>query len=96
MEGKGLTRYCFETLSKELPLQRVSGLDDVENVKLLNRQEGGGIKIYQGEMIDKVSLVDLNIGPLWGFSFLEEDEEFEREVKEIMNGILPLIRKAVK
>ncbi len=41
-------------------------------------------------------LVDLNFGPSWGFSFLEEDEEFEREVKEIMNGILPLIRKAVK
>jgi len=49
MEGKGLTGYCFEILSKELPLQRVAGLDDIENVKLLSGQDGGGIKIYQGE-----------------------------------------------
>jgi hypothetical protein len=62
MEGKGLTGYCFETLSKELPLQRVSGLDELENVKLLSGQDGGGIKIYQGDKIDKVTLVDFNFG----------------------------------
>jgi len=62
MDGQGLTTYCFETLSKEVPLQRVPGLDDLEHVKLLNGQDGGSIKIYQGEKIDKVTLVDLNFG----------------------------------
>ena len=62
MDGKGLTRYCFERLAKEVPLHRVEGLDDIDKVKLLNEQDGGGIKIYQGEKIDKVTRVDLNFG----------------------------------
>ena len=63
MSGKSLTEHCFETLSKEVDLQRVPGLDDIENVKLLNGQDGGGIKVYKGEeKINKVTLVDFKFG----------------------------------
>ena len=58
MSHTSLTQFCFETLSKELNLQRVPGLDDIENVTLLSGEDGGGIKLYKGKNIDKVSLVD--------------------------------------
>ncbi len=48
MQEKSLTEFCFETLSKEVNLQRVEGLDDVANVKLLSGGDGGGIKVYKG------------------------------------------------
>ena len=55
MSDKSLTEFCFETLSKEVNLRRVSGLDDVASVKLLSGEDGGGIKVYKGdEKIDKV------------------------------------------
>jgi hypothetical protein len=38
MAEKSLTEYCFETLSKEVALTRVAGLED-----------GGGIKVYIGD-----------------------------------------------
>ena len=41
MQEKSLTEFCFETLSKEVNLQRVEGLDDVANVKLLSGGDGG-------------------------------------------------------
>lgn len=63
MGEQSLTEFCFETLSKEVPLQRVSGLDDVAKVTLLSGEDGGGIKVYKGdEKIDKVTLVDLKYG----------------------------------
>jgi len=63
MVEKSLTEFCFETLSKEINLQRVEGLDDIESVKLLSGKYGGGIKIYKGEeKVDKVTLVDLKFG----------------------------------
>ena len=63
MQEKSLTEFCFETLSKEVNLQRVSGLDDVAKVKLLSGEDGGGIRVYKGdEKIDKVTLVDLKYG----------------------------------
>jgi hypothetical protein len=58
MATKSLTEVCFELLSKEVKLERVTGFEDLENVRLLNGEEGGGIKIYQGERIGKVTLVD--------------------------------------
>jgi len=62
MKGKSLTEFCVETLSKEINLQRVPGLDEIESVKLLSGEEDGGIKIYKGEKIDKVTLVDFKFG----------------------------------
>jgi hypothetical protein len=41
-----------------LDLQRVPGFEDIENVKLASGVEGGGIKLYKGEKINKVTLVD--------------------------------------
>jgi len=63
MSEKSLTDFCFEMLSKEVNLQRVSGLDDIEKVKLLSGEDGGGIRIYKGkEKVDRVTLVDLRYG----------------------------------
>jgi hypothetical protein len=58
MTLKSLTRFCFETLAGEIKLERVAGLDDIERVKLLTGEDGGGIRLYKGDKIDKVSLVD--------------------------------------
>jgi hypothetical protein len=60
MENKSLSEVCFELLSNEVKLERVPGVEDLENVRLLNGEEGGGIKIYRGERIDKVTLVDFH------------------------------------
>ena len=61
MAHKSLTQFCFETLAKEIKLEKVTGLEDIEQVKLLSGEEGGGIKLYKGDKIDKVSLVDFQI-----------------------------------
>jgi hypothetical protein len=53
-----LTEVCFKKLSKEMNLQRVPGFEDIESVKLASGEEGGGIKVYKGEKIDKLVLVD--------------------------------------
>ncbi len=62
MEKKSLTEYCFGVLSKEIKLKRVDGLDDVENVKLLSGEDGGGIRVYSGDKNVKVTLVDFKLG----------------------------------
>ena len=62
MSNATLTEFCLETLSREISLTRVPGLDDLEKVKLVNGKDGGGIKVYSGKKIDKVTLVDLHFG----------------------------------
>jgi hypothetical protein len=62
MSRTSLPEVCFELLSREIPLQRVAGFDDIEKVKLLSGENGGGIKIYKGENIDRVALVDFRLG----------------------------------
>jgi len=58
MPTKSLTQFCFETLAKEIKLEKVTGLEDIEKVKLLSGEAGGGIRLYKADKIDKVSLVD--------------------------------------
>jgi len=62
MEKISLTGYCFDVLSKELNLKRVEGLEDIENVKLLSGEDGGGIRVYQGDKNVKVTMVDFKLG----------------------------------
>jgi hypothetical protein len=57
-----LTEACFEAFTREIDLQRVTGLDDVASVKLLNGEDGGGIRVYQGDKNVKVTLVDFKLG----------------------------------
>ena len=42
MEGRGLTKFCLETLAREVRLEKVRGLDDLEQIKLLSGEDGGG------------------------------------------------------
>ena len=42
MDGRGLTKFCYETLAREVKLEKVPGLDDVAQVKLLSGEDGGG------------------------------------------------------
>ena len=58
MVHQSLTQFCFETLAKEIQLEKVTGLEDIEQVKLLSGEDGGGIKLYKADKIAKVSLVD--------------------------------------
>ncbi len=62
MDKTTLTEFCFETFTREIDLQRVTGLDDVASVKLLNGEDGGGIRVYQGDKNVKVTLVDFKLG----------------------------------
>ena len=62
MRTTSLTEFCLETLSKNISLTRVPGLDDLAEVKLLTGEDGGGIKVFRGKHIDKVTLVDLHFG----------------------------------
>jgi len=62
MDGRGLTRFCFETLAREVALEKLPGLDNIGQVKLASGEEGGGITVYRGDRIDKVTLVDLTFG----------------------------------
>ena len=59
MDRISLPQTCFDMLSKEVALERVRGLEDLEHLKLANGEDGGSIRIYKGEKIDKVTLVDL-------------------------------------
>jgi len=58
MAQQSLTQFCFETLAKEIQLEKVTGLEDIEKVKLLSGEDGGGIRLYKADKIAKVSLVD--------------------------------------
>jgi len=58
MAHRSLTQFCFEELSRQIKLERVGGFEEIEKVKLLSGEEGGGIKLYKADKIDKVSLVD--------------------------------------
>jgi len=62
MSTTTLPEFCFDVMSRGLNLERVAGFEDVEQVKLLNGEEGGGIKIYTGEGGVKVTLVDFKLG----------------------------------
>lgn len=62
MSRASLPEFCFETLSKAVRLERVSGFEDIEHVKLLSGEDGGGIKIYRAEKIPRVNLVDFRLG----------------------------------
>jgi hypothetical protein len=59
---KTLTEVCFEMFTKEIELQRVPGFEDIEEVKLTSGEDGGGVKIYKGEKISKVTLADIKYG----------------------------------
>jgi hypothetical protein len=58
MAHKSLTQFCFEELSKHIKLERVTGFEEIERVKLLSGDAGGGINLYKADKIDRVSLVD--------------------------------------
>ncbi|MEI6127938.1 MAG: hypothetical protein WCQ99_15430 [Pseudomonadota bacterium] len=62
MNKGSLPEVCFELLSREIALQRVPGFDDIEQVKLLSGENGGGIKIYRAANINRVVLVDFKLG----------------------------------
>lgn len=62
MSTKTLSEICFELLSREISLQRVPGFEDIERVRLLNGENGGGIKIYKADKINRVVLVDFKLG----------------------------------
>jgi hypothetical protein len=49
-------------LSKEVTLEKIKGLEDLEHLKLANGEDGGSIQIYRGPKIEKVTLVDLKFG----------------------------------
>lgn len=53
-----LPEFCFETLAAKIDLHRVSGFEDIENIKLLSGEEGGGIKIFNGKKTKRVNLVE--------------------------------------
>lgn len=60
MQFISLPEVCFELLSKEIYLEKIPGFEELERIKLLNGEEGGGIKLYHGEKIEKVTLVDFH------------------------------------
>ncbi len=62
MKRLSLPEYCYSALAQEIALQRVEGLDDIENVQLANGKPGGGITVYRGDRIDKVTMVDFTLG----------------------------------
>ena len=62
MVNTTLTEACFEAFTREIELQRVTGLEDVASVKLLTGEDGGGIRVYQGDKNVKVTLVDFKLG----------------------------------
>ena len=62
MNKKSLTNVCLEMLSKEINLQRIPGFEDIESVKLASGADGGGIRLYNGEKIGKVTVADFSYG----------------------------------
>ena len=59
MDRISLPQTCFDLLAKEVALERITGLEDLEHLKLANGEDGGSIKIYRGEKIEKVTMVEL-------------------------------------
>ena len=84
MEKKSLPEYCFEMLNNEVPIQRVAGFDDIESVKLLSGDDGGGIKIYKGEKINKVTLVDFKLGSGTLSPFGKNEKIVEAEIFQVI------------
>ena len=62
MNKRSLTNVCLEMLSKEINLQRIPGFEDIESVKLASGADGGGISLYSGEKIGKVTVADFSYG----------------------------------
>jgi hypothetical protein len=62
MSRKSLPDACFEILSQKLNLARIPGFDDLEQVKLLSGEDGGGLKTYTGDKINRVVMVDFKLG----------------------------------
>jgi hypothetical protein len=62
IEKTTLTEACYQVLNREIELKRVRGLEDIASVKLLNGEDGGGIRVYQGDKNVKVTLVDFKLG----------------------------------
>ena len=57
-----LTETWYEVFNREIELQRVSGLEDIASDKLLNGEDGGGIRVYKGDKNVEVTLVDFELG----------------------------------
>ena len=62
MNKTSLTNVCLEMLSKEINLQRIPGFEAIESVKLASGADGGGISLYNGEKIGKVTVADFSYG----------------------------------
>ena len=62
MKKTSLTNVCLEILSKEINLQRIPGFEAIESVKLASGADGGGISLYNGEKIGKVTVADFSYG----------------------------------
>ncbi|MBN2108500.1 MAG: hypothetical protein JW832_13830 [Deltaproteobacteria bacterium] len=62
MSRKSLPEACFEILTQQVRLDRIPGFDDLEQVTLLSGADGGGLKIYRGDKINRVVLVDFKLG----------------------------------
>jgi hypothetical protein len=57
-----LTKICLEMLSKEIHLQKIPGFEDIASLKLSSGADGGGISLYNGEKISRVTAADLSYG----------------------------------
>ena len=62
MEKRSLTQTCFEMLSKEVALERIPGFEDLEHLKLVNGEDGDSVRLYRGNKIEKVTLVEFMFG----------------------------------
>ena len=62
MNKTSLTNICLEMLSKEIHLQKIPGFEDIASVKLASGADGGGISLYNGGKISKVTAADLSYG----------------------------------
>lgn len=62
MNTPSLPDICFQLLSREIPLQKKPVHEDIEKLRLLNGEDGGGITLYAGEKITRVALVSFRFG----------------------------------
>ncbi|MCX8042613.1 MAG: hypothetical protein N3B18_00640 [Desulfobacterota bacterium] len=62
MSKTSLPETCFELLSREIPLKKRQGHEDIEKLYLLSGEDGGGITLYTGEKIARVALVSFRFG----------------------------------
>lgn len=81
---KTLPDICFEMLNNKVPLKRAAWFNEIENVKLLTGEDGGGIKIYRGEKIDKVTLVDFKLGADTLSPFGKNEKIVEAEIFQVI------------